>query len=267
MYRLVFCDLDGTVATYDHEVRPAVRQAMQAVVDSGAWITISTGRGFQTLEPFLDHVAVNAPVICCNGGLVVEPTTHEVLDVQPMSLKLAKDLVHLAPVIDLEMWFYLDDLETMLEYSAKEHSFVLRHKSANPVATPDPLAILQRPPHKVVIFSSSPEETPAVVDRLARHVGSQARVLASGPRTVEVLTPGTSKAGALSFVAAHLDVTREETVAVGDGNNDVEMLEWAGLGIAMGNATPAVKDAADWIAPSVREDGLALALRRYLLAS
>jgi hypothetical protein len=82
---------------------------------------------------------------------------------------------------------------------------------------------------------------------------------------IEVVLPGISKAQAMARVAQQLGVSREETLAIGDGDNDVEMVEWAGLGVAMGNATPAVKAVADWIAPSVDEDGVAVALLRYVL--
>jgi len=265
VYRLVFCDLDGTVATYQHQVRPAVRGAMQAVAGAGTWITISTGRGYQTLKPFLDLLVVNAPLICCNGGLVVDPLTLEVLDAQPMSLSLAKDLVSIAPAANLDMWFYLDDLQTILAYSAESGSFALHRDGSTQEAVRDPLSVLERPPHKVVIFSPSPQDTSSAVERVQRYVGTTARVLASGPRTIEVIAPGISKAGALSFVAAHLGVSRDETLAIGDGNNDVEMLEWAGLGVAMGNAIPEVKAVAAWTAPSVDEDGAAVALQRFVL--
>ena len=79
--------------------------------------------------------------------------------------------------------------------------------------------------------------------------------------------PGVSKSARMSRVAERLGVRREETIAMGDGDNDIEMLEWAGLGIAMGNGMPAVKAAADWIAPPVDEDGVAVALRRFVLGS
>ena len=69
----------------------------------------------------------------------------------------------------------------------------------------------------------------------------------------------------MAWLADHLGVRREETMAIGDGDNDVEMLEWAALGVAMGNATPQTKAAADWIAPAVEEDGLAAALQRFVL--
>jgi hydroxymethylpyrimidine pyrophosphatase-like HAD family hydrolase len=79
------------------------------------------------------------------------------------------------------------------------------------------------------------------------------------------MLPGISKASAMARIADYLGVRREETIGIGDGDNDIEMVEWAGLGVAMGNATPATKAVADWVAPSVQEDGVAVTLRRFVL--
>ena len=265
MYRLVFCDLDGTVATLDGKVRPVVREAMQAVVDAGAWITISTGRGYQTLRPFLSQVVVNAPLICCNGGLIVEPTTRQVLHVNPMPLSLAHDLVRLAQEEGLAIFVYLDDLETTLDNCAGDLRFVLRRDGVAVRQVADPVAELKRPPHKTIFVADSPQAAAHELVRVQRYVGDRAQVLASSPKIVEVITPGITKARAMSWVSMHLGVDRADTIAIGDGDNDVEMMEWAALGVAMANATPAVQAAADRIAPSVEEDGVAVALRQFVL--
>ena len=266
MYRLVICDLDGTAATFDQTVRPAVRAAMQAVVDSGQWITISTGRGYQLLKPFLPLVVVNAPLVCCNGGLIVEPTTRRILFVEPMDLPLAHDLIRLAQRDGLQMLVYLDDMETMLEHRRGDPGFVLRRDGEFVGLANDPVAVVSRPPHKLIVLTDSPAETPVAGAHLQEYIGERARVLASSPQVLEVIMPGMSKAHSMSWLADYLGVKQEETVAIGDGDNDVEMLEWAGLGIAMGNATPGTRVAADWVAPPVEEDGLAVALHRFVIA-
>jgi hypothetical protein len=265
MYRLIFCDLDGTVMTFERKVNPAVHEAMQAVVDAGCWITICTGRGYQLLKPFLGAFVVNAPVICCNGGLIIEPFTREVLHVQPMSLPLAHQVLHWCQKVGMEIWVYLDDLETMLEYRPGEPGAVLRRDGTIVGQVADPAAALTRPPHKLIVLPGSVERVPPVIAHLQEHLGDQARVMASSPKVIEVIMPGISKANAMSRLAAHLGVAQEETMAVGDGDNDAEMLEWAAWGIAMGNGTEKAIAAADWVAPPVEEDGLAVALRRFVL--
>jgi Cof subfamily protein (haloacid dehalogenase superfamily) len=265
MYRLVFCDLDGTLAPFGGEVRPAVREAMQAVVDSDKWITLSTSRGYQMVKPFLDSVVVNAPMVCCTGALIVEASTRKVHFVKPLPLDMAHALARLSEQEGIAMWFYLADMETMLEKRVGDAGFVLRRDGATIREAPDPVAELQEPPHKVLVDTPSPEYMPAVAARVQECVGDRARVVLSRPYRAEVVLPGISKAWAMAWVAKDVGVKQEETIGIGDGDNDLDMIQWAGLGVAMGNATPAVKAAADWIAPPVEEDGAAEALRRFVL--
>ena len=265
MYRLIVCDLDGTLRAFGGPVRAAVRDTMQAVVDAGAWITIGTGRGLQTLKPHLGTVVVNAPLICCNGGLILDPSTHEVLYVRPTPLALAHEVIQLVLKRHWGTMIYLDDLETLLVQSSSEPGFELRRDGATVRRVADPVAELLRPPHKVYVYTQSPQNTPEAAELLKEHFGERARIVAAGSRGMEVILPGVSKARALAWLAQRLCVPREETIAIGDADNDIEMLEWAGLGIAMGNAMPAARAAADWIAPTVDEDGVAVALRRFVL--
>jgi Cof subfamily protein (haloacid dehalogenase superfamily) len=265
MYRLIFCDLDGTVITYERVQHPAVHEAMQAVADAGRFITISSGRGYQLLKPFLSSVVINAPLVGCNGGLIVDPATREVLYVRPMPLAMAKDILHWCQSEKFEVWAYLDDLETMLEWRPDGSGAVLRRDGELVAQMADPQSALTRPPHKLIVLPGSAARVPTVLALLQRHLGDQARALASSPKVIEVILPGVSKADAMSRVATLVGVAREETLAIGDGDNDVEMLEWAACGIAMGNGTERAKAAADWIAPTVEEDGLAVALRRFVL--
>ncbi len=263
MYRLVFCDLDGTLATFDGQVRPAVQEAMQAVVDAGNWITLSTSRGYQMVTPFLDRVVVNAPMVCCTGGLIVEAFTRKVHYVKPLPLDMARHLARLSLQEGIAMWFYQADMETMLEKRVGDAGFVLRRDGVTIREVPDPVAEIREPPHKVLIETPAPEGTPNVQARVQEYVGDRARVVISSPRRIEVVLPGISKAWAMSWIADYLGVRQKETMGIGDGDNDVEMVEWAGMGIAMGNATPATKAVADWVAPSVQEDGVAVALRHF----
>ena len=162
---------------------------------------------------------------------------------------------------------YDPDLERMIAYRPQDSTFVVTRNGDADAQIGDPIAALSGPPHKVVLMTDSRSENAAVIAGLQRQIGDRARVLASSPTIIEVIIPGVSKAQAMSWVAERLGVGREETMAIGDGDNDVEILEWAALGVAMGNGSAAAKAAADWIAPSVEEDGLAAALHRFILDS
>lgn len=266
-YDLAFCDLDGTIFDYERRVQPEVLEAMREVIAAGKRITICTGRGYQNLRPFLEQVPVNAPLVLCNGSLIVDPDTREVLEVQPMPLDLAHRLMRLALDERLGMFVCLDDLETMVQQRPSTRGFTVERKGEPSRSVPDPFVLVSRPPHKVSVLAETPADAQRVAKILERGVRGSARVLTSSPRVVEVLLPGVSKARGMERVAAMLGVERARTLAVGDGDNDLEMLSWAGKGVAMGNATSAVMEAADWVAPSIDQNGLAEALRKFMIPS
>jgi Cof subfamily protein (haloacid dehalogenase superfamily) len=219
------------------------------------------------VKPFLDRVVVNAPMVCCTGGLIVEAHSKKVHHLQPLPLDMARDLARLSLREDIAIWFYLADMEHMLEKRVGEDRFALRRDGVTLRQVPDPVAELTEPPHKALIETPSAEASPRVAARLQEHVGDRARIVISSPQRIEVVLPGISKARAMAQIAEQLGVAREDTLAIGDGDNDVEMVEWAGRGVAMGNATPAVKAVADWVAPSVDDDGAAVALKRFVLGA
>jgi Cof subfamily protein (haloacid dehalogenase superfamily) len=261
---LVFCDLDGTVLTYDCELRPAVRQAMQAVIDTGSRITLASGRGFQFLEQFLGVVPINAPLVCCNGALVIEPTTRKVLHLEPMPLTVARSVLEWGHRNSQRVLLTLGDMVSTLEYFPESQGAILRKHEIEQYVD-NPFTLLTSPPHKAIVMPGSSELVNDVVAQLSVLLGDRARVVVSSPKIVEILTPGVSKVKGMSLVADMLGIHRKDTIAIGDGDNDVEMLSWAGLAIAMANATEAAKSVADWIAPSVEDDGLAHALQRFVL--
>jgi len=175
-------------------------------------------------------------------------------------------LIELSEREGIAMWFYLADMITLLEKRIGDASFVLRRDGVTLRHVRDPVAELCTPPHKVLVETASPSQDAATIAQVQACVGDRARVLASSPMRIDVLVPGVCKSWAMSWVAEHLGVQQEETIGIGDADNDVEMVEWAGLGIAMGNGTPAVRAAADWIAPPLEADGVAAALRRFALS-
>ena len=264
-YEIAFCDLDGTIAMYDHGIRPAVVEAMRDVIACGRWITVCTGRGYQTARPFLEQVPVNAPLVLCNGGLIVEAGTRRVLEFHPMPLPLVHRLMRLALHEGLEMWVYLDDMESRAQHKPPAAHFTLDRPGIALQEVPDPFRLVSRPPHKVIFEAESPAATPRLIETVENCLDGAARVVTSSPEFVEVIMPGVSKAKGMARVARLLGVKRARTLAVGDGDNDVEMIAWAGRGVAMGNATPAAVRAAQWVAPSVDQDGLAVALRKFMI--
>ena len=267
MYRLIFSDLDGTLFKFDFTISPAVVQALREVVDAGILLVACTGRAFQQTTPLLDQIPTNAPVICGNGGVIVDPRTRRVLMEQASPVALAHEAIRVTPKEGVDLRICFDDLETTLEYRPKESRYVLSRARVVVQEVNDPFASVVRPVHKIMLVPHSTADVPPLIAQLQVHFGSRANVLASSARWIEIIPPGVSKAAAMAWLAQYLGVPQAETLAMGDADNDVEMLEWAAFGIAMGNAMPAALAAADWVAPSVDDDGAAVALRRFVLAA
>jgi Cof subfamily protein (haloacid dehalogenase superfamily) len=127
----------------------------------------------------------------------------------------------------------------------------------------DLLAWLDRPPTKLVVIDD-PEVLDALEARLKARFDGRLYISKSLPYFLELASPDVTKAAGLEFLARHLGFTREQTVAFGDGENDVELLEWAAYGVAVENAHERVKAIADLVCPPVDEEGVAQVLEAYL---
>ena len=144
-------------------------------------------------------------------------------------------------------------------------SFYERLLAPNPQKVEALTAILATHTADKVLFIAEPSRIPAMARKLEAHFEGKAEVVQSHAQFVEVVPPDVTKGRALAWLADYLHAAQSEVLAVGDQQNDLSMLQWAGFGVAMANAVDAVKQAADWIAPSADEDGVAVALERWVL--
>jgi Cof subfamily protein (haloacid dehalogenase superfamily) len=138
---------------------------------------------------------------------------------------------------------------------------------SNWVRVGDLLHDMPEPPHKLIVTLNKLEDRKRTVSEMVQALGKAVSIVPSHPHLIEALPAGVDKGQGLRWLAAHLGVAQSEVLAIGDSEADVPMLEWAGIGVAMGNASPEAKAAADWIAPTVESDGAAAALQRFILDS
>lgn len=255
-------DLDDTLLGRDLVFTPRVRRAVQAAMDAGLMVTLATGRMFRSALPLARELGMTLPIICYQGALIKDSLSMKVLFHRPVPLENARQIIQMARNWGLHVNVYVDDELYVARVTPEAKSYVrIAQVPVHPVG--DLLEFLKSPPTKVVIVSDE-----ATIDRvmgdLRKMFGQTLYVTKSLPMFCEIAHPGCNKGTALAFLAAHLGVSREETVAVGDGLNDLEMVQWAGLGIAMGNAPQQLRDAAGWVTGPLQEDGAAQALERIL---
>ncbi len=263
-YRLLVADIDGTLVNAAREITPPVRAAVAAAQSRGIRVCLATGRIWPSAKPFVERLGADSPAILYNGGLVYDFAQDEIWLRRPLALEQARDVLRiLRRHPSVQPHLYVDDRvyvpvmnEITETYQGKDG---LR---AEPVG--DLADWLDRDPMKILIIGERPALEAVVGDihllpYPVNHVFSETIYL-------EILPPGVDKGTALQAVAARLELRREEIVAVGDNLNDLAMIEYAGLGVAMANAPEALRARADFVAPSNNDHGLQEVIERFILA-
>jgi Cof subfamily protein (haloacid dehalogenase superfamily) len=218
---------------------------------------------FPLLRPLVDELALDAPIICYGGALLVDPASRAPVYRRGVPVELAREVVVEARRRDLGARVYVDDrvFVDRLEPDAFNYES-LRRVDAELVD--DLLRFLRSDPSHLAV-DAPPERTRSLVVEMGALFGPRLNVTTGHPLLTEFSHPDVHKGSALAWLAARLGIPLAEVLAVGDDWNDLEMLRTAGLGLAVANAHPDVSAIADAIVPSVEEDGVAVALERYVI--
>jgi Cof subfamily protein (haloacid dehalogenase superfamily) len=260
--RLVASDLDGTLLRPDETVSERTRRAVAAARDAGITVVLVSGRPPRTIGRLAERVGVGGIAICANGAVVWDLDNGTMLDYSPMAADLATRLVHdLREAIPGALFA----VELEREFGREAGwSDGMRPAPAEALEA-DALELITGPVTKLLVrHPTLPFEE--VAERARRAIGEDAVATWAGLRLVEISAAGVTKASALERLCRRLGIAASEVVAVGDMDNDLPMLAWAGTGVAVANAAPEVLDAADEVTAANTDDGVALLLERILAA-
>jgi len=261
---LIALDLDGTLMGRERIISKPVRTAVKQAINRGCWVTIATGRGFAPTAYFAQELEVNAPLICYQGALIRDHRDGAIICSATVPLDVAREVIVFSQARELNFQVYMDDDRAYVGQMTPMAAQIADISAIPVTAVDDLLAWLNRPPLKILFFEQE-ESVVRLVGDLQAQFDGHLQVVRSWDRLVEATGSGTSKGEALARLAAFLGVSQSATMAVGDQDNDVSMITWASLGVAMGNASPGAKAAADVIAPPLEEDGAAWAIERYVV--
>ncbi|AGA57609.1 HAD-superfamily hydrolase, subfamily IIB [Thermobacillus composti KWC4] len=258
-FDLIAIDVDGTLLNDRHRLTPAVREAVREAAAQGAEIVLATGRGPSNSIPLLEEIGLAGTLITHNGAATVESEGRKVLhscSIPPETIEryiayCRENGVH----FDLNTAFDL-----YIESITPEAEEMYVHYRIEPIRRQpeEPL-----PPHLVKFTAFGSKEQMDRVQREWEAWESPLRRIRSGDLFIDVQQSDVSKGKALERLASLRGIDRSRIMAVGNYYNDIDMLRFAGLGIAMGNSPDEVKRAADAVTLSNEEDGVAHAIRRY----
>jgi Cof subfamily protein (haloacid dehalogenase superfamily) len=262
-YQLLACDLDGTVLQHDEFLSERVKAAISSAQDRGVQVAMATGRSFQSALPYAQKVNIALPLICYQGGLIRDLTSGQTLFQASVPSDLVEETYRLSQGRGWDLLLYTDQEILVSEYRFPKEFY---HQKLGPTVrrVDDLLSAGGDETIKLTILGM-PDLIPEVEAEMKASFAGRMEVFVSHPMFVEASPLGVSKGTALAWLAEHLGVSRERTMAIGDQDNDAPLLAWAGLGVAMGGASRGCQDAADWIAPAIEQDGCAVAIERFLL--
>jgi len=217
---------------------------------------------YQSAVRYAHDAGLDDPLVCYQGAVVADPQTGEFLRHVPIPLDLARDAIGQVEAAGYPLNVYVDD-ELYVARETPESDRYAKFQKLAVHAVGDLLAWLDRPPTKLVCVGD-PLELDALEVRMKAHFDGRLFISKSLPHFLEFAHRDVTKGSGLEFLAGRLGFTREQTVAFGDGENDVELLEWAGYAVAVANAHPKALALADLVCPSVDEEGVAQVIEAYL---
>jgi hypothetical protein len=246
---------------WDGQLQPRTLEALHAARAAGLDVIVVTGRMVQSVRRFLEPAHLDEPVICYQGAVVAD-ADGKWLRHEPIPLELAREAIGVIGDAGLGLNVYVDDELYVSKVTQGSRDYAgFQHLVVHEVG--DLLAWLDEPPTKLVCVGD-PSELDGLELRAKAHFGDRLYISKSLPYFLEFAAAGVTKGAGLDFLAAHMGFTRGQTIAFGDGENDVELVEWAGYGIAVENAHARVKAVADWICPSAQVEGVAQVLEAVL---
>ncbi|RHD56564.1 Cof-type HAD-IIB family hydrolase [Collinsella intestinalis] len=274
--KAIALDIDGTLTNDRKVITPRTKEALLAAQDSGIKLILSSGRPVQGLRAIASELQLETHdglLVAFNGAHVVDAQTDEVLFDQPMEEEVLRALVAHIRGFDVIPWitegkylFVERGARHLITYREAPFDIVeyeRRMCDLELVEVDDLLEVCSRPQDKLLCASE-----PEYLQRHWRAMYEPFFDSLSGMFTAdfyfEFMAPGITKGNALAGALPKVGIDASEVIAFGDAQNDISMLEWAGMGVAMGNATEAAKAAADMVTGSNNEDGIASALEKIL---
>jgi Cof subfamily protein (haloacid dehalogenase superfamily) len=267
--RLLVLDIDGTIAGPSNTVREPVIQAIQAAQAQGVQVALATGRMYRSALRFYKTVGSQLPLITYQGAWIQSPQDAQPLKQWALDPELAHHLVDYfehpdrADKISIHL-YYNDDLYVRAIHPETQ-SYADRSE-VTPIVVEDLRSVLQNPPTKLLALSKDTDLIDRCLIELKSRFATHELYLTTSVATfLEATNPEVNKGAAVKYLAEQvLGLSADQVMTVGDNFNDVEMLAYAGIGVAMGNAPDGVKAEANWVAPTVDQDGVAAAIAQFI---
>ncbi|WP_054874258.1 Cof-type HAD-IIB family hydrolase [Oxobacter pfennigii] len=273
-YKMLVMDMDGTLLTNDKRISERNKEALDKAAKTGVILVVSTGRIFTSARVFGEMIGVSSPIIASNGAYIREKDRDEVVYAMLLGEKAIRDVLAACKKHNLVCHFMSSNTiyTEKLIYASLNYS---KWNNAMPGDRQVHIQIVNENEWDEVIRKNSPHILKAVIadenpDKIAALRADievlDVEVVSSAKNNIEIMNKGVSKGKAVQVLADYFNLKRDEIICIGDNENDISMIRYAGLGIAMGNATAETKSAADFVTLTNEEDGVAYIIEKFILS-
>ena len=265
MYKLIALDIDGTLNSSDHIILPETKAALIKAQENGLKVVLASGRptpGMLQLAEELQLAEFGGFVLSYNGGRIQNMETGEVIHEVYLTPSEAHEIYDLAKEQGVNIMAY--DGNDIITEDDDEYIQIEASLNKMPLYKTEDFKKAVINNTTKTLTTAAPEVLVEVEKRYIEKFGDRFSICRSMPFFLEVMPNGINKAASLGKLLHVLDLTPAEMIACGDGFNDVEMIKFAGLGVAMNNAVPEVKAVADYVTHSNDENGIAHVLEKYV---
>lgn len=267
MYKLIAIDMDGTLLNDNKQITEENVRVIKQAIQEGIKVVISSARSFYRLYDYLeelDLIKSNQYTICFNGAVIIENESERILQSKNFRADEVKRLIEIAKEYETDISLYAmnclmtENIPEMLKRD--KHFKNVNFKKIKYTTTDFDRDLIYK-----IVFVNEPEKILEIKSKLPQKLSNEYEITSSIPQYIEFVKKGITKANALQSVAAECKIKASEIIAVGDADNDIEMIKYAGLGVAMENASNNLKEKADYITASNNQDGIAKIIKKYML--
>lgn len=261
--KLIVSDIDGTILNEKSECSSCVRKALEDVQKLGVKVVLATGRMFMGADPVRESLGLDTPVICYQGAMVRKG--DEILYQNPVPNSLAREIIEISRARGFHLNLYNDDTliveddnkQYMKDYTQGRFTTYKVVKSFDDIELGDV--------SKLLCITYNEDEIISLQKELSKQFEGKLAIVRSHKYYLEFTDINATKGNAMNFLKKLWNINTDEVFASGDQDNDFDLLKNAGVKIAMGNASEKLKSIADYICPTINEDGLAVAIDKYIL--
>ena len=265
-YKVLVLDIDGTLTNSKKQISPATKRALLSAQKKGVKVVLASGRPTQGIKPLADELELDrfgGYVLSFNGAVVTNYETKEVIYRKELPMEEVSSLYQSSRKYGLPIVSYQGD-SIVSEIVDDEYVEIEARINQMPVVKVDNFVETIKDPVPKCLMVGEGNYLATVEKEVNEAFGDRLNVYRSEPFFLEIMPQNIDKAYSLGKLLDYLGLSKDEMIACGDGFNDLSMIKYAGLGVAMGNAQPIVKESADYVTLTNDEDGVASVVNEFI---